>query len=143
MESYKSVVRDLEQIGEIDKELQLVPDKYNKKRKSLEAELKDLPRQQREETNELNEKKRKLNNEIKTRTSKLNDEPTIHEENRTKCITCLDNDAIFLLDACGHLIFCSDCYNEDNRNKIFKKKECPHCREQISKQRNRFIRVIF
>ena len=143
MEGYKSVVRDLEQIGEIDKKLQLVTKKYDKKRKSLEAELKDLPRQQREETNELNEKKRKLKNEIKTRTSKLNDEPTIHEQNRTKCMMCLDNDANFLLDVCGHLILCSDCNNEDNRNEIFKKKECPYCREKISRRSNRFFRVIF
>lgn len=53
----------------------------------------------------------------------------LKETSKNRCTICCAEDSIYVIDPCGHKVFCEDCYD------LFKNKssDCPICRKHISK----------
>jgi predicted nuclease with TOPRIM domain len=52
------------------------------------------------------------------------------EIEKFNCVVCMDNQKDIILEPCGHLVFCNDCYN--NCYNTYSNLECPICRIQVN-----------
>jgi hypothetical protein len=89
----------------------------------------------------LNEKVQYFNNviNIMNRNNKgMKNEITIKDKeieilksnvSKYECIICMDNNKNIILQPCGHLVYCNDCYN--NYYNMQKFMTCPICRNEI------------
>jgi len=71
LEIHKKIVKNYEEMQNIDSELPLVKNKNDKKRKDYERKVKELEKQEKEEIDNLNKKKTKLEDENKILMEKL------------------------------------------------------------------------
>jgi hypothetical protein len=46
------------------------------------------------------------------------------------CVVCMDKQKDIILEPCGHLVYCNDCYN--NCYNTYSNLECPICRMDIT-----------
>eukprot|EP00477_Mikrocytos_mackini_P000584 GAHX01000625.1.p1 GENE.GAHX01000625.1~~GAHX01000625.1.p1 ORF type:complete len:331 (+),score=63.99 GAHX01000625.1:43-1035(+) len=60
------------------------------------------------------------------------------ESDEKLCVVCLADEAIMVILECMHLCLCEGCAEEMTKQKKVKKKECPICKQKVSKVRKIF-----
>lgn len=78
--------------------------------------------------NIMNENNKDMQNEIAIKDKEL----TMLKYNISKyeCVICMDNNKNIILQPCGHLVYCNECY--DNYYNAQKFMTCPICRNEIA-----------